>query len=56
MLETRKRAEVRGDKIFKEEEDTNKDWERLKGAVKEAMESKRVVEDRAEILVGQRVH
>ena len=45
----RKYEETTESKIFEEEEDTNKDWERLKGTVKEAMESKRVVEKRWKI-------
>ena len=45
----RKYEETTESKIFEEEEDTNKDWERLKGAVKEAMEPKHIVEKRLKI-------
>ena len=63
MLEIRKRAEVRGDngiQNIRGGEGYKQGLGKTKEAVKEAIESKHMsgkeIEDRAEILVRQRVH
>lgn len=50
-----KYEETTESKIFEDKEDTNKDWERLKGAIECQTHSGQEMEDRAKILVEQRV-